>query len=161
LPGSNGRLRYRSHFNRLIRPALAKISTSSLGWRLVRYPHAWHQKDIPKPIGCADANRPADRLSSSARGRLGENVGALDRFGPSNEPFARVSQSVAGAVLAKETAVRRVFKRLECGCATVVRSVPSCSDAAESVPVRATPGSIEGRPNSDLASCCPPPAAAH
>jgi benzoate/toluate 1,2-dioxygenase reductase subunit len=40
-----------------------------------------HQKHVPKPIGCADADLPADRLSFVARDRLGGNGGALDRLG--------------------------------------------------------------------------------
>src|SRR6266404_9638386 len=48
----------------------------------------------------------------AARGRFGESVGALDRFGPGKKPFARVGQSVAGVALVEETAVQLVFKRL-------------------------------------------------
>src|SRR2546430_12600270 len=39
------------------------------------------QEDAAKPVGCADANRPDDRLSFAARGRLGGNEGALDCLG--------------------------------------------------------------------------------
>ena len=55
---------------------------------------------------------PDNRLSFAARGRLGEDVGALHRLGPSEKPFARVGQFVAGVALVEETAVQLVFKRL-------------------------------------------------
>jgi hypothetical protein len=74
--------------------------------------HAWRQEDAPKPIGCADANRPGDRLSFAARSRLSENAGALDRLGPNKKPFARVGQSVTAVALVEKTAVQLVFKRL-------------------------------------------------
>jgi hypothetical protein len=61
---------------------------------------------------CADANRPADRLSFAAHGRFRENVGALDRFGAGKKPFARIGQSVAAITPVEETAVQLVFKRL-------------------------------------------------
>ena len=76
-------------------------------------PHAWRKENAPKPIGCADANRPDDRLSFAARGRLGENVSALHRLGPSEKPFARVGQSIAAVALVEETAVQLVFKRVD------------------------------------------------
>src|SRR6202040_24556 len=65
-----------------------------------------------KPIGYADANPPDDRLSFAARGRLGGNVGALDRLGAGQKPFARVGQSIAAVALVEETVVQLVFKRL-------------------------------------------------
>jgi hypothetical protein len=75
-------------------------------------PHARRQEDAAKPIGCADANRPGDRLSFAARGRLGENVSALERLGPRNKPFARLGQSVIAVALVEETAVQLVFECL-------------------------------------------------
>src|SRR5258708_39488041 len=75
-------------------------------------PHARRQEDAAKPIGCADANRPDDRLSFAARRRLRENVGALDRLGAGKKPFARVGQSVAAITPVEETAVQILFKRL-------------------------------------------------
>src|SRR3981081_2364271 len=75
-------------------------------------PPPWPQKAVPKPIGRANANRPADRLSIAAGGRRGANVGALDRLGTDKKPFARVGQSVAAVALVEETAVQPVFKGL-------------------------------------------------
>src|SRR5580704_18655777 len=79
-------------------------------------PHAWRQKYVSKPIRCANANQPADRLSFAARGRLCENVGALNCLGTGKQPFARLGQSVAAVALVEETAVQLVFKRLNVAC---------------------------------------------
>jgi len=53
-----------------------------LGMPISEHPHAWRQKEAAEPIGCADANRPADRLSFAARSSLCGGVGALNRFAP-------------------------------------------------------------------------------
>ena len=78
--------------------------------------HARRQEDAPKPIGRADANRPGDRLSFAAHGRLDGNVGALDRLSPSDKPLAFGSQSTAAIALVEETAVQLLFKRVNMAC---------------------------------------------
>ena len=45
-------------------------------------PHARREEEAAEPIGCADANRPADRLSLIVRRSLCGGVGTLDRLGP-------------------------------------------------------------------------------
>ena len=40
-----------SRFDRLNSLALAKISHFELGMAVGECPHAWRQKDVPKPIG--------------------------------------------------------------------------------------------------------------
>jgi hypothetical protein len=72
-------------------------------------PHAWRQEDVPKPIGSLRLTVPVIGCPFAAHGRLRENVGALDRFGPSKKLFARVGQSVAAVALVKETAAQLVF----------------------------------------------------
>jgi len=55
-------------------------------------------------------NEPSgDRLSFAAHGRLGEDVGALDRLGPSNKPLARVGQFLTAVALVEERAVQLVL----------------------------------------------------
>ena len=83
-----------------------------LGMPVGERSYARRQEDVAKPIGCADANRPGYRLYLVARGRLGDNVGALDRLGPRKKPFAGGGQSVAGVALVEETAVHLVLKHV-------------------------------------------------
>jgi hypothetical protein len=94
------------------------------------------QDEAAEPIGRAVANRPADRLSFAAGSSLCAGVGTLDRLGPGEKPFAHFRQSIASIAPVEEAVVQLFFERVN--VATVVCSVPSCSAAAESVPVRAT-----------------------
>src|SRR6266481_208240 len=110
-------------------------------------PHARRQEDAAKPIGCADANRPGDRLSFAACSRLRENVSALDCLGADKKSFARVGQSVAAVASVEETVVQLVFKRLNVarhcrvfraellGCARERPRPSDCEKVSDVVPI--------------------------
>jgi hypothetical protein len=74
--------------------------------------HAWRQEEAAEAIGCADANRPADRLSFAARSSLCGGVGTLNRFAPGEKPFAHFRQSIAAVAPVEEAAVQLFFERV-------------------------------------------------
>ena len=75
----------------------------------------WRQEWASEPIGCADANRPADRLSFAARRSLCGDVGPLNRLSLS-KPFAQLRQSIAAVAPVEEAAVQLFFERVNVVC---------------------------------------------
>ena len=101
------------------------------------HPHAWRQKEAAEPIGCADANRPADRLFFAVRSRLCGGIGTLNRFAPGKKPFAHLGQSIAAVAPVKEAAVQLVFERVNVACYCRVFG-SELLGRSRSIPVRAT-----------------------
>src|SRR5690348_3400351 len=80
------------------------------------HPHAWRQEEAAEPIGCADADRPADRLFFAVRSSLCGGVGALNRFSPGKKPFAHFGQSIAAVAPVEKAAVQLFFERVNVAC---------------------------------------------